>query len=431
MRRRQLLPIAAALAILGTLLPWVPPAGAMSETSSRDWIVTTDDCLENQAFVDGNESVVDDRLPAQYTAVRNANSGNPLLFVRALRCNIQGHDSPSTFASYGIVIESPDGTHCGPSTPVDAPPVCNWYVLSWVSDDLDLVQWLRDETPHFPITYVRNLVFEQGPADVSKGGAPFHFEASHPAPSSFSIDAVGRERPGELRVRGAYWSDLAEGTVRVGFSTDGLISGDATGVVTAAEGSELADLMGSEERPYALGYSAIGAERWENAFYRKQILGPAPQNATSFEGSCSAEGTVYFEPGVTFVTQPLTYEYKAEGTCDGILNGTEVSDVPISMHQGGRSEGNCLQARTTSPGPGETTFSSGEAISYNIDFTFAGGQTDMILYGSRSGTARGKGTFRTERTPPDAVAPCATTGIKEIPMDMTFTTDSPLVSDNK
>ena len=408
----------------------VPPVAATHEPSSQS-IVITDDCLENQAFVDGDPTVVADRLPARYTAVQNASSGQPLLFVRALRCNLQGFDSPVTFGSFGIVVESPDGTHCGPSTPIDVPPVCNWYVLSWVANDLELVKWLRDGSPHFPVTYVRDLVFEQGQADPSEGGVPFHFEASHPAPSPFSIDAVGRERPGELRVRGAYWSEVQEGTVRVGFSTDNLISGDATGVVTAAPKSELARLMGREQRPYTLGYSAIGAERWQHAFYRKQILGPPPPNATSFAGSCSAEGTVYFDPAVTYASQALTYEYEAKAICNGTLNGTEVSDVRVTMHQGGHSQGSCARAATTSPGPGEITFPTGETLSYNIDFTSVDGQIDIMMYGSRSGRAPADGTFRTPRTPPDTLVRCGTTGVKEIPMDMTFTTDSPLVSEKK
>ena len=429
MKTRRALITIGAVAILGAVAP-LSPSAAWHADGPSNRVTVTKDCFENQAFVNGDAAAVKDRLPSGYTAVTNVSSGDPLLFVRALRCNLEGYDGPVTFASYGIVVESPDGTHCGPSTPVDAPPVCNWYVLSWVASDLDLVQWLRESTPDFPITYVRELEFEQGQASPTDGGAPFHFEASHPAPSPFTIEAVGRERPGTLRVRGAYWAEVNAGTVRIGFSTDELVSGDATGTVTAAPKSELAMLMGAESAPYELGYSAIGAERWPRAFYRKQITGPA-HNVSTFEGSCAAEGTVTFEPGVTLIPQPLTYDFEGEAVCNGTLNGTEVKDAVVTMHQGGRSEGNCASARTTSPGPGAIRFSTGETIAYNIDFTFQGGQTDMVLWGSRSGKAPGKGTFRTDRTPPDAAAPCATTGIKKIPMDITFTTDTPLVSDRR
>ena len=74
-------------------------------------------------------------------------------------------------------------------------------------------------------------------------------------------------------------------------------------------------------------------------------------------------------------------------------------------------------------------FPTGETIGYNIDFTSVDGQIDITFYGSRSGRAQGEGTFRTARTPPDTLIRCGTTVIREVPMDMTFTTESPLVSD--
>jgi hypothetical protein len=88
------------------------------------------------------------------------------------------------------------------------------------------------------------------------------------------MDEIARERPGELSVRGGYWVDTAQGTIKLAFSSDDLTSGDATGVVHAEPGSEMATLMGADERSYAPGYSAFAAERWAHATYRKQILGP-------------------------------------------------------------------------------------------------------------------------------------------------------------
>lgn len=153
------------------------------------------------------------------------------------------------------------------------------------------------------------------------------------------------------------------------------------------------------------------------------------KKTTTFEGSCALEGTVLFEPGVTLVSQPLRYEFSGDGVCTGKLNGIDVSDVSVIAHQYGRSEGSCAQAHTTEPGIGRLTFADGEVLNYTLEFTYQLPETDLTWYGSRSGTARGTGTFRTDRTPPDTTSKCATpAGVTEIPMDISVTTETPLVS---
>ena len=266
--------VAAALAGAG-----VAAAGA----GAAGYAVTAD-CKEHQAFVDGDPAAVAARLPRRYTAVQDAGSGRPLLFARAIRCRkvtLGGRTAPATMASFGIVIESPDGKGCASGAPLlgtvegDVPPVCNWYTLFWLANDRRVVAWLRDGTPGFPAVYVPRLAFRLGTFDPARGGAPFHFRAPAPAPSPFTIDDIGRERPGELSVRGGYWADTARGTVKLAFSTEDLVSGDATGVVHAAPGSEMARLFGADQQAYAPGYSLFAAERWGHATYRKQVLGSA------------------------------------------------------------------------------------------------------------------------------------------------------------
>jgi hypothetical protein len=250
------------------------PAGAAASSPA----VTTG-CQEHQAFVDGDDGAVAARLPGRYTPVRDPSSGRPLLFVRALRCRgvtIDGRSAPAIMASFGVVVESPDGMGCASAAPLvgqikgDLPPACNWYTLSWLANDRRVVSWLRSGTPGFPASYVPHLFFDLGGFDATRGGAPFHFQAPAPAPSPFTVDEIARERPGELAVRGGYWVDTRQGTVKLAFSTEDLTSGDATGVVRAAPGSELAALFGADERPYVPGYSFIAAERWGQASYRKE-----------------------------------------------------------------------------------------------------------------------------------------------------------------
>src|SRR2546430_1766653 len=133
-------------------------AGSSSNRSLRHSFIVTAGCQEHQAFVDGDEGAVAARLPKRYTPVRDPQNGRPLLFVRALRCSkvtIDGRTAPATMASFGIVIESPDGRGCASGAPGvgtvkgDAPPACNWYTLFWLANDRRVIRWLRDGTPGF------------------------------------------------------------------------------------------------------------------------------------------------------------------------------------------------------------------------------------------------------------------------------------------
>lgn len=387
--------VSVAFALLLASGPWAAAPSSASPPPPES-TVRTSDCSEHQAFLDGDPAAVAAQLPAGYSAERNPASGRPLLFVRALRCHVNDSSSPVTFASFGVVITSPDGTRCSATSPADVPAVCNWYVVSWLADDADFVRWLRAGSRRFPVTYVRDLQFEERPLELGDGGGSFRFAAAAPAPSPFTMEATTRERPGEIRVRGAYWAEVREGTVKIGFATDDLASGDATGVVTAPKGSQLATLMGRQESPYLLGYSAIAAEHWRNGIYRKQVIGSSA-GATTFDGSCSVAGTVTFEPGATILPQSLRYGYVADGICSGTLDGREIQDAPVTLRQSGRSDGSCARAQTTSPGRGVLTFADGRRLRYNLEFTSVATEIDFTFYGSRSGTARGKGTFRTDR----------------------------------
>jgi hypothetical protein len=413
-------------------------AGAGPASAGTTSFATTADCAEHQAFVDGDAAAVAARLPRGYEPVVDSSSGQPLLFVRALRCKAfaLGDTAPATMASFGIVVQSPDGRGCASGAPGfgslagDFPPLCNWYTLFWLSDDPRVVTWLRDGTPDFPAVYVPGLVFDLGAFDPAKGGAPFHFQAPAPAPSPFTIDEVGRNRPGALSVRGGYWANTSQGTVKLAFSTDDITTGDATGVVRAKPGSEMAELFGADERSYAAGYTQVSAEHWDHGTYRKQLIGAARPGETldSFAGSCSVKGTNAFSPPVTDTQQELNLTYEGTGSCTGTLNGRGVSDAPVTVHDTGTSLGSCRQARTLSPTQGAITFADGSTILYTLDFNFALTEGSLEWYGQRSGFANGHGSFLTDRTPPDVVLKCGGAGNDSLPLDLSLTTESPLVS---
>src|ERR671939_475526 len=124
--------------------------------------VSATNCVEHQAFVDGDDAAVAARLPKHYTAVRDGANDRPLVFARALHCEkgtLGGATAPITLASIGVVVESPDGVGCGSGVPVTGgpsgtqPPLCNSYTLFWLSDSRRVVDWLRAGTPGVRATY--------------------------------------------------------------------------------------------------------------------------------------------------------------------------------------------------------------------------------------------------------------------------------------
>ncbi|HEX8648113.1 MAG TPA: hypothetical protein VF715_14560, partial [Thermoleophilaceae bacterium] len=233
----------------------------------------------------------------------------------------------------------------------------------------------------------------------------------------------------EISVRGGYWADTPRGTVKVDLTSDDLRAGDASGVVRAAPGSELARLMGAEERQIAPAFAAFSTVRAGHGVYRKQVL-PPDGSTEGFSGSCSIEGEVVFDPPAKNDPQPLSYTYEGPGTCTGTLNGRPVEDAPIRMRHGGRSQGGCQSARTFAPSAGAMTFGSGEVVRYTLDFTTNGTDLSGTVYGDRSGVAPLRGSFATSRTDTAKVLTrCAGEGLRETPLDLSFTTQSALVNE--
>jgi hypothetical protein len=154
----------------------------------------------------------------------------------------------------------------------------------------------------------------------------------------------------------------------------------------------------------------------------------AAQRSNSFAGSCSVQGTATFSPPVTNVQQPLTTEYYGTGTCSGTLNGRQLSDAPITMHSVARANGSCPRAETIRPGRGSITFADGTAIRYSLEFTSVLTEVLFTFTGERSGSARGRGTFLNDRTPPDVNEQCAGDGLEQTALDIVLATESPLVS---
>jgi hypothetical protein len=155
---------------------------------------------------------------------------------------------------------------------------------------------------------------------------------------------------------------------------------------------------------------------------------PATGSSNSFAGSCSVRGTAFFSPPVTNVQRPLTTSYYGTGTCSGTLNGRGVSNAPITMRSVARANGSCPRAETIRPGRGAISFADGTTIRYSLEFQSVLTEVFITFEGQRSGIARGRGTFLTDRTPPDVSEQCAGDGLEETPLDIVLATESPLVS---
>jgi hypothetical protein len=160
-------------------------------------------------------------------------------------------------------------------------------------------------------------------------------------------------------------------------------------------------------------------------------FGPASASAKvdSFAGTCSVQGTDTFTPPATNALQPLAVDYSATGTCTGTIDGRNVSDAPVRLHQRAQGvTGSCPYAQTTAPGTGSITFKHGRTIAYAFEFTSVGTEVHVTMQGRRSGSATAHATFLTPRTTPDVAMECAGDGAARVPMDMSLITNSPLVS---
>ena len=420
--------IAGVVAALGLV---APPAALAAPAPS---FMRADDCIEHQAFLPGDAGAVQAVLPRGYTATVDPGSGRPLVFVRAERClvTIGEQSSRATMASLGVVVDSPDGRGCASGAPGagqavgTSPPVCNWYPVYWLSSERRIADWLRADAPQFPSVVDPDLTFRVGSADAS-GDIPFHFAAPPPGPSPFTMDDVGQAAPSAISVRGGYWAGSGAGTLKLAFATDDITPGRASGTVNAAAGSPLAKLLGATQAAYLPSYSAIAAEHWGYGSYRKQAPGRASAGQ-GFSGSCSLQGTDTFTPPAKNTAQDLHVRYDATGTCTGQLDGHSVDQAAVRWQSTGHAQGSCSQAKTVEPGSAALTFPNGTTIRATLDFTSMLTNVDMDIYGEGSGFAQGDATFATSRTTPQVFADCAGSGARLVPMDLSLTTQSPLVN---
>jgi hypothetical protein len=267
----------AAAAAIAACLAAAPGATA------QDGVAVMRDCVERRGFVPGDEAAVRARVPARYELMRNS-SRAPLLVAQAIRCGdltVDGVSAPVTFAEVAAVVRSPDGRGClarapgveqagvDPSTRLEPFDVCNLFIVSWASDHAAFVDWLERDTPDFPAQLVEGFSFELGAVDPATFAAPFRFASAAAVP--FELSGAARERSGAIPAGVTFWHPTAGGQVRVRALIEGEL-GQAEGTLATPPGSELARLMGAEQRPLASGYSQLGGNRWAYGEYHKAVV---------------------------------------------------------------------------------------------------------------------------------------------------------------
>jgi len=159
------------------------------------------------------------------------------------------------------------------------------------------------------------------------------------------------------------------------------------------------------------------------------VAAPASAAAKThtFDGRCSFKGSVHFTPPATNTLQSLTTDYQATGTCTGKLDGRQITNARVRTWNIARKvNGSCPKADTTRRGHGTLAFPDGSTIPFSSEFHFVGTHGEFSIYGKRGGSARGLGSFVTDRTPPTLAAQCAGDGVSDAPLDLTLVTDSPM-----
>jgi len=130
------------------------------------------------------------------------------------------------------------------------------------------------------------------------------------------------------------------------------------------------------------------------------VLAPmATANAATVSGACTVSGTAHFTPtGLKSVPGPMGYDFTGTGTCNGTLNGTPVTNSPVTAHAAGSGTLSCVGAVSTG-GSGTLAFTSaGVTIGFQVDLVGAGSEVTFVLTGNGGGNGVGHATFATNGT---------------------------------
>lgn len=260
--------------------PAVPDRPAPSDPA------VLEQCRERYVIAPGVEEQVRARVPDQFRLRYNSN-GQPLLYITAIHCErytANGVTQQTTAAAFGVSIESPDGTMCAtpwPAVGAAAPYLagsCNNYLIFAAYDNPTMVAWARAGTPDAPVYFVDDLTFTEGGLDPVSLGVPLRFDSGS-TPSAYQLDLVVRARPVTVPLAAAFWFESRVGTVRVGFDTEAIALGEATGQLTVEPGSEMAAMLGTATPRSQQPFPLLAGNRWEHATLTKTVIPAAGEVA--------------------------------------------------------------------------------------------------------------------------------------------------------
>lgn len=291
----------ALVAVAGVLLATsiAPQSSASTDGSQSERVSANEDaapdavvgpkhesCDEIIGWVPVSRADVDPLVPDEFEVAERA-PGVANLFVRTYRCaNVTLGDTTveqEIGSQVAVSIVSPDeGATTTPTIDIPGvinadliPECCNWYLLSWATDNEDMLRWLARgplpiPRPMLRTQHVEGSVFDFQPLSGTKFTDPrYHFVTGPGSPIPFEMRASTADPWMGLVPDVAYWVLGPQGPVKV-FASSNLCIGYGQGVVVADPGSEMAELMGAKVGPFA---SLFSANSFTNGFYAKGRLG--------------------------------------------------------------------------------------------------------------------------------------------------------------
>jgi hypothetical protein len=153
--------------------------------------------------------------------------------------------------------------------------------------------------------------------------------------------------------------------------------------------------------------------------------------ATTFDGDCTFEGTVFMEEGFTLVPENKDYQAHADGTCTGLVDG-QAFDGPSKFYIDGR-----MDRRMSCPfgfddkAPGVITFGTNpdavdaKQLDVSIVESHLGPPIVFYVVGAYNGHMAGGGQFL--GAGPEQIEQCASEeGLHEIDFELDAQTITPM-----
>lgn len=285
-RRREAL---CGLLVAASLVASIASSpAASSESESDDPPVTLfGDCFDVVAFVEGvARDPVDDAVREPFEPIKLADD-TTMLFVHALWCGpgqegeggaaIHGQARPTVVAQFSAVIDRP-------AAGSDAScPVCDWYLFDWVTDNGELVGWLKDGTGFGESARHGDLILRHDGfgADNFSLQVPGLFEMHG------RLEDARRYPVVPTAVKGGYWSLTNKGAVKIPSwnATARMSPVPIELTITPDHGTLMWELFGAQKTRTAR--NPFGSIAFSCGFYQKQVFAtPSDAQTQADPGPC-------------------------------------------------------------------------------------------------------------------------------------------------